>query len=393
MRTIYKSKNPTPYDEDWAKGFVTHIGPGGGGGRNNYTGAKKVPTRRILDARKKLIDKIHLLHDQLVALDSSLAKDMFTGEVLNPTEWRDPPQYMDRDELKHYEKIMKADVKSEKQKLKKSHKFSVGEMIEMTEPRNYRAVYSCATCPGLIENRPILGHGKMLTRNEAEGINNNPLRGKLSGHRNFCPKCKSQEVIVKAEKLKFSAGKKRVGKRARGKYHKMDKRDKSKRRKKNKSRRRKRDKSRRRKKKTKFSAGNKIPATHEADKKLSKAAKAWRKASMDCFAKNGKATMKIKRLTKKLRKCSRNLTKCSRNLTLSRELLKANKKKSRRFKMLKVFNDRESRARIAALRRTMSGINPKKEREQAGLTKEEKRKLHAGTKPWMYEGWGNPSTR
>ena len=84
-KVIRKSKNPIPYDEDWAKGFVTHIGPGGGGGRNNYTGAKKVPTRRILDARKKLIDKIYLLHDQLVALDSSLAKDMFTGEVLNPT--------------------------------------------------------------------------------------------------------------------------------------------------------------------------------------------------------------------------------------------------------------------------------------------------------------------
>ena len=242
-KVIRKSKNPIPYDEDWAKGFVTHIGPGGGGGRNNYTGAKKVPTRRILDARKKLIDKIYLLHDQLVALDSSLAKDMFTGEVLNPTEWRNPPQYMDRDDLKHYVKIMKADVKSEKQKLKKSHK--------------------------------------------------------------------------------FSAGKKRVGKRARGKYHKRDKKDKSRRRKKNKSRRHKRDKSRRRKKKTKFSAGNKIPVTHEADKKLSKAAKAWRKASMDCFAKNGKARRKVSKLVKKLRKCSR-------NLTLSRELLKASKKKKSR---------------------------------------------------------------
>ena len=85
-----------------------------------------------------------------------------------------------------------------------------------------------------------------------------------------------------------------------------------------------RKRSRKRKsRKTKFSAGNKIPATHEADKKLSKAAKAWRKASMDCFAENGKATMKIKRLTKKLRKCSR-------NLTLSRELLKASKKKKSR---------------------------------------------------------------
>ena len=309
-KVIRKSKNPIPYDEDWAKGFVTHIGPGGGGGRNNYTGAKKVPTRRILDARKKLIDKIYLLHDQLVALDSSLAKDMFTGEVLNPTEWRDPPQYMDRDELKYYVKIMKADVKSEKQKLKKSHKFSVGEMIELPETRNYIEVYYCATCPDpIIEERPILGYGKMLTRNEATLINMKPLFLTLSGHSNYCPKCKSQEVIVKAEKLKFSSGKKRVGKRARGKYHKRDKRD----------------KSRRRKKKTKFSAGNKIPATHEADKKLSKAAKAWRKASMDWFAENGKATMKIKRLTKKLRKCSR-------NLRLSQELLKANNKKSRKHK-------------------------------------------------------------
>jgi len=34
-KVIHKSKNPTPYDEKWAKGFVTHIGPGGGGGRNN----------------------------------------------------------------------------------------------------------------------------------------------------------------------------------------------------------------------------------------------------------------------------------------------------------------------------------------------------------------------
>ena len=126
MRTIHKSKNPIQYEEDWAKGFVTHVGPGGGGGRNNYTGAKKVPTRRILDARKKLIDKVYLLHDQLVALDSSLTKDMFTGEVLNPTEWGDPPQYMDRDKLKQYVKIMKIDVKYEKQKLKKSHKFSAG---------------------------------------------------------------------------------------------------------------------------------------------------------------------------------------------------------------------------------------------------------------------------
>ncbi len=351
MRTIHKSKNPIPYDEDWAEGFVTHVGPGGGGGRNNYTGAKKVPTRRILDARKKLIDKIYLLHDQLVALDSSLVKDMFTGKVLNPIEWRDPPQYMDRDELKHYVKIMKADVKSEKQKLKKSHKFSVE--IEMADKRNYIKVGFCATCPGPIDKRRIVwSQKKYITRQEANRFNKKQLddrQGKLPGNqychaRTLHGKCGSPHMFIVAlpkekylkllkkqqredkKKLKFSSGKKRVGKRARGKYHKRDKRDKSRRRKRDKSRRHKRDKSRRRKKKTRFSAGNKIPATHEADKKLSKAAKAWRKASMDCFAENGKATMKIKRLTKKLRKCSR-------NLTLSRELLKANeKKKSRKHK-------------------------------------------------------------
>jgi hypothetical protein len=253
---------------------------------------------------------------------------MFAVEILNPTEWRDPPQYMDRDDLKHYVKIMKADVKSEKQKLKKSHK--------------------------------------------------------------------------------FSAGKKRVGKRARGKYHKRDKSERRKRDKKDKSRRRKKDKSRRRKKKTKFSAGNKIPVTHEADKKLSKAAKAWRKASMDCFAENGKATMKIKRLEKKLRKCSR-------NLTLSRELLKVKKKKSRRFKMFgrlsSKYNDRGSQTRIAEFQRTMSGINPKGEQaginpkgeqaginpkgEQAGINpKGEERKLQAGLPDWMvFGGFGYPSGR
>ena len=349
-KVIRKSKNPTPYDEDWAKGFVTHIGPGGGGGRNNYTGAKKVPTRRILDARKKLIDKIYLLHDQLVALDSSLAKDMFTGEVLNPTEWRDPPQYMDRDELKHYVKIMKADVKSEKQKLKKSHKFSVE--IEMADKRNYIKVGFCATCPGPIDKRRIVwSQKKYITRQEANRFNKKQLddrQGKLPGNqychaRTLHGKCGSPHMFIVAlpkekylkllkkqqredkKKLKFSSGKKRVGKRARGKYHKRDKRDKSRRRKRDKSRRHKRDKSRRRKKKTRFSAGNKIPATHEETKKLSKAAKAWRKASMDCFAENGKATMKIKRLTKKLRKCSR-------NLTLSRELLKVKEKKSRKHK-------------------------------------------------------------
>jgi len=320
------------------------------------------------------------LHDQLVALDSSLAKDMFTGEVLNPTEWRDPPQYMDRDDLKHYVKIMTADVKSEKQKLKKSHKFSAGG-IEMADMRNYRTVYSCATCPGHIEERPTLGYGKKLTRQEANLINKNPLRGKLLGHSNYCPVCKSQEVIVEAEKTKFSSGKKRVGKRARGKYHKRDKRDKSRRRKRGKYH--KRDKSRRRKKKTRFSTGNKIPVTHEADKKLSKAAKTWRKASMDCFAENGKARRKVSKLVKKLRKCSR-------NLTLSRELLKASKKKKSRMHKFRngdgekkkipklVFNDRRSRE---LMREYMKAVKNKKPVV-----------LYAGTEPWMHDQRGFGTT-
>ena len=303
MRTIHKSKNPIPYEEDWAKGFVTHIGPGGGGGRNNYTGAKKVPTRRILDARKKLIDKVYEIHYQLLAIDSYFVYDMISGKILSPDEWRVPPQFMDRDELKDYVRMATKFLKKErkKYKLKKSHK--------------------------------------------------------------------------------FSAGKKRVGKRARGKYHKRDKKDKSrrhKRDKKDKSRRRKKDKSRRRKKKTKFSAGNKIPATHEADKKLSKAAKAWRKATMDCFADHGKATMKIKRLEKKLGKCSR-------NLTLSRELLKASKKKKFRNgdgkhkkKPNLVFKDLKSRELMSKLK----------------AVKKKPVVLYPNTKGWMHhpEGFGGTSS-
>ena len=159
MRTIHKSKNPIPYDEDWAKGFVTHIGPGGGGGRNNYTGAKKVPTRRILDARKKLIDKIYLLHDHLVALDSSLVKDMFTGEVLNPFDWRDPPQYMDRDELKQYVKTMKIDLKYEKQQLKKSHKFSAGKQEMSVKKPKYTAYAQCYKRDPKRPGGGLFGHG------------------------------------------------------------------------------------------------------------------------------------------------------------------------------------------------------------------------------------------
>jgi len=126
MRTIHKSKNPIPYDEDWAKGFVTHVGPGGGGGRNNYTGAKKVPTRRILDARKKLIDKVYEIHYQLLAIDSYFVYDMISGKILSPGEWRYPPQFMDRDELKDYVHMAKKFLKKERKKFKykKSHKFS-----------------------------------------------------------------------------------------------------------------------------------------------------------------------------------------------------------------------------------------------------------------------------
>ncbi len=96
--------------------------------------------------------------------------------------------------------------------------------------------------------------------------------------------------------------KNRVGKRARGK----------------------KDKSRRRKKDKKFSAGNKIPATREKIKKLSKELKTWRRACMDCFAENEKARRKVSKHEEKL-------IKCSRNLTLSRELLKV-KEKSRKHK-------------------------------------------------------------
>ena len=151
--------------------------------------------------------------------------------------------------------------------------------------------------------------------------------------------------------------------------------DKSRRRKKNKSRRHKRDKSRRRKKKTKFSAGNKI-----ADKKLSKAAKAWRKASMDCFAENEKARRKVSKHEEKL-------IKCSRNLTLSRELLKASKKKKFRNgdgekksgkKPKLVFNDPKSLE-------LMSKLEPVKKKPG----------WYVGTKGWMHHprGFGTQSDK
>jgi len=172
--------------------------------------------------------------------------------------------------------------------------------------------------------------------------------------------------------------------RKRSRKRKSRKRSRKRKSRKRSRKRKSRKRSRKRKsRKTKFSAGNKIPATHEADKKLSKAAKAWRKASMDCFAENGKATMKIKRLTKKLRKCSR-------NLTLSRELLKASKKKKSRKNKFRngdgkqkekpklVFNDRRSQELM---------------REYMKAVKNKKPVVLYPTKRWMHEGFGTPSDR
>ncbi|MCK5643277.1 MAG: hypothetical protein KAJ19_20885, partial [Gammaproteobacteria bacterium] len=210
MRTIHKSKNPIPYDEDWAEGFVTHVGPGGGGGRNNYTGAKKVPTRRILDARKKLIDKIYLLHDQLVALDSSLVKDMITGKVLNPIEWRDPPQYMDRDELKYYVKKMKADVKSEKQKLKKSYKFSSGKRTKRKyKKRTKRNSRRNRKAPklkryGKLTSQEYRNYGRKLRRAAKSGVTLDGVKfdkSKILRHLNFVvsPTKTDREVLAQVD--------------------------------------------------------------------------------------------------------------------------------------------------------------------------------------------------
>ena len=210
MRTIHKSKNPIPYDEDWAEGFVTHVGPGGGGGRNNYTGAKKVPTRRILDARKKLIDKIYLLHDQLVALDSSLVKNMFTGVVSNPTEWRDPPQYMDRDVLKYYVEMMKADVKSEKQKLKKSHKFSAGKRTKRKyKKRTKRNSRRNRKAPklkryGKLTSQEYRNYGRKLRRAAKSGVTLDGVKfdkSKILRHLNFVvsPTKTDREVLAQVD--------------------------------------------------------------------------------------------------------------------------------------------------------------------------------------------------
>jgi hypothetical protein len=145
-------------------------------------------------------------------------------------------------------------------------------------------------------------------------------RKRKSRKRSRKRKSRKRKSRKRSRKRKSRKRKSRKRSRKRKSRKRSRKRKSRKRSRKRKSRKRSR---KRKSRKTKFSAGNKIPATHEEIKKLSKAAKAWRKASMDCFAENGKATMKIKRLTKKLRKCSR-------NLTLSRELLKASKKKKSR---------------------------------------------------------------
>ena len=114
-------RNPHAYDEDWAKSIVTHVGPGGGGGTNNYTGVKRVPSRRILDERKKRIDTVYKIFYELADMDSEYVKD-FLGDITSPDNWRTPPQYMDREVLQDYVRSMKRDLKMEKAAKKKSRK-------------------------------------------------------------------------------------------------------------------------------------------------------------------------------------------------------------------------------------------------------------------------------
>ena len=106
--------NPYPYDEDWAKSNDF--------GGNKYTGAKKSPSRRILDERKKRIDTIYKVFRELVSLDSEYVKDMFTGQIVKPDDWRIPPQFMYREELQSHVRSMKRDLKLEKAAKKKSRK-------------------------------------------------------------------------------------------------------------------------------------------------------------------------------------------------------------------------------------------------------------------------------
>jgi len=114
-------RNPHAYDEVWAKDMSTYIGAGGGGGTNNYTGAKRVPSRRILDERKRRIDTIYKIFYELADMDSEYAKDIF-GDITSPDNWRTPPQYMDREYLQDYVRSMKRDLKIEKAARKKSRK-------------------------------------------------------------------------------------------------------------------------------------------------------------------------------------------------------------------------------------------------------------------------------
>ncbi len=114
-------RNPHPYDEVWAKDMSTYIGAGGGGGTNNYTGAKRVPSRRILDERKRRIDTIYKIFYELADMDSEYVKDIF-GDINSPDNWRTPPQYMDREYLQDYVRSMKRDLKIEKAARKKSRK-------------------------------------------------------------------------------------------------------------------------------------------------------------------------------------------------------------------------------------------------------------------------------
>ena len=114
-------RNPHPYDEVWAKDMSTYIGAGGGGGTNNYTGAKRVPSRRILDERKRRIDTIYKIFYELADMDSEYVKDIF-GDINSPDNWRTPPQYMDREMLQGNVRSMKSDLKIEKAARKKSRK-------------------------------------------------------------------------------------------------------------------------------------------------------------------------------------------------------------------------------------------------------------------------------
>ena len=96
------------YDEAWAKRMVTHVGPG----ENNYTGAKRVPSRKILDERKKRIDAIYKIFYEILDTDIVCARELFGDALRSPDDWRDPPQYMDREFLKDTLKTLKREKKA-----------------------------------------------------------------------------------------------------------------------------------------------------------------------------------------------------------------------------------------------------------------------------------------